>query len=297
VVFPAEFPVSFRVLDSHGVSLDGVFIRLSRGGKTVDTLYNGSGSVISVPPGVYRVSVIHAGTVIGQRSLDVVGARSIDLITTHEPIFPLVVLLISIVLILCGLCWSVIRKDLVYVLVFLVVSVAIVSLVCPWWSLQGVSSGVQTSSALYLVPLDLVSMTSTSQVVAGELSFFPDVFVTVMAIVVGMMVLGWCCLGGGLVVKRFIKKRWFMMLLAGVLVLLIGALVLFSLAMSAFTEVGVGSFLGNGTVDVSVQGQDSVVPVMCQWGPGLGFWLYLLSVMVLICTLVLVVYKMKNEKR
>jgi len=115
--------------------------------------------------------------------------------------------------------------------------------------------------------------------------------------VVGMMVLGWCCLGGGLVVKRFIKKRWFMMLLGGVLVLLIGALVLFSLAMSAFTEVGVGSFLGNGTVDVSVQGKDSVVPVMCQWGPGIGFWLYLLSLMVLICTLVLVVYKMRNEKR
>lgn len=297
VVFPAEFPVSFRVLDSHGISMNGVVIRLVRGGKSVDIDYNTSGSTVSIPPGFYHVSVISGDKVISQRSIDVISERSIDLITTQEPIYTLGVLFLGIVSILCGFGWSVRRKDPTYTLIFLAVGVGVVSLVCPWWSLQGSSSSVQTSSSLYLFPLDLVSLTSTAEVTAGELAFFPDIFVSIMTIVVSIIIIEWCWLVGVVVVERFIKKRWFILTLVGVIGLALGTLVLFSVVMSAFTEVGVGSFFGNGLVDVSIQGQEQVIPVMCQWGPGLGFWLDIASIIILLCTLVLIVLKIRKKKK
>ena len=81
----------------------------------------------------------------------------------------------------------------------------------------------------------------------------------------------------------------------GTLIFLLCSLVLFISAMSAFTEVGVGSFSGNRAVDVSVQGQDLVVPVDCSWGPGVGFWLYMVSAVILVCTMIISVMKKREE--
>jgi hypothetical protein len=66
--------------------------------------------------------------------------------------------------------------------------------------------------------------------------------------------------------------------------------------MSAFAEVGVGSFIGQGTLDISIPGEESVVPVLCQWGPGIGFWLYMVSVVILICTMIISVMKKREER-
>jgi len=66
--------------------------------------------------------------------------------------------------------------------------------------------------------------------------------------------------------------------------------------MSAFTDVGVGSFLGQGIIDVSVQVEGTATSVFCQWRPGIGFWLYGLSVLVLLSTLVLALINNKNRK-
>jgi hypothetical protein len=297
VVFPAVYPVSFRVLDSHGGSLNGVTIRLSRSGKSLEVLSTASESVSSVPPGVYQVSVLsHENAVIGQRLLDVVSERSVDLITTQAPVVPWFVLLGCTLLALCGLAVSVVKKNVMYALIVLVVSLGVSSLVFPWWSLQGSSVGIQTSSLLYLVPLNFVSMTMMSQVIAGELTFFPTVFVTLMTIVVGLMVGGWGGLGGVLAIQKSVRRRWLMVLFGGVFCLLVISVVVFSFAMSAFTEIGVGSFLGQGTVDVLVQGQTGVVPVPCQWGPGMGFWLYVLSLSILGCTFVFILFKKRKEK-
>ncbi len=98
-----------------------------------------------------------------------------------------------------------------------------------------------------------------------------------------------------LVVKKLQKKPWQSLLLVGSFALLLGSLVLFIGAMSAFAEVGVGSFIGNGTLDISIQGQEELIPVLCQWGPGVGFWLYVTSGVILIVALVVLVYQKKKK--
>ena len=82
----------------------------------------------------------------------------------------------------------------------------------------------------------------------------------------------------------------------GALAILLCSLVLFIGAMSAFTEVAIGSFIGDGTLDITVQGQDVVMPVSCHWGPGIGFWLYVVSALILGSSMIIVVYQRRKKR-
>jgi len=296
LVFPAEFRVSFHVFDSRGTTLEGVGVEMSRGGKIQETTSNGSMAVFSIPPGLYLVKVITQGNVIGQRFLNVVSERSVDLITNQEPVFPLVSLVVSCSIVFVGLALGIKKKEPLYSLLLIMVSVLIIALVFPWWSLQGSSSDIETSSTLYLIPLNLVTTTTTPQIIGGELTFFPEVFATIMMIIPIITVVVSLLAVSVFVLKRINKKGWQMLLLAGALVLLFSSLVLFIGAMSGFAEVGVGSFIGNGPIDISIQGQDVVVPLLCQWGPGVRFWLYVASGFILLSTLILVLYHKKKKQ-
>jgi hypothetical protein len=138
-------------------------------------------------------------------------------------------------------------------------------------------------------------MTTTPQVIVGELSFFPDIFKTIMMIIPILSVIVSLLAISALVLKRIQKKQWQSLLLVGALLLLLCSLVLFIGAMSAFAEVGVGSFIGSGTLDISIQGQEVIVPVLCQWGPGIGFWLYVAVGMILGASLIIILYQKKKR--
>jgi hypothetical protein len=296
LVFPAMFPITFQVLDSRGMKISDATIQLSRGGKTVDLKSNVSGTVLSVPPGSYGVTVVSQGQIISQRSLHVISDRSVDLFTTQEPVFPLLVIVVVGIIVLIGLAMSIMKKDPFYFLVVLVLGLSVAGIVSPWWTLQGSSSDMQTASVLYLVPLDLVTTTKTSQFIGGELAFFPDIFVTVMTAIPVLTAVCCCLVLLSLVFKGVDKKKSHLFCLACAFFILICSLVLFYVAMSTFTDIGVGSFLGQGIIDVSVQVTGMDTSVFCQWGPGIGFWLYGLSVVVLLSILVLVLIKNKKSK-
>ena len=62
LVFPAMFPITFQVFNSRGMKIGGATIQLSRGGKTIDLKSNVSGTMLSIPPGSYVVSVLSRGS-------------------------------------------------------------------------------------------------------------------------------------------------------------------------------------------------------------------------------------------
>jgi len=98
------------------------------------------------------------------------------------------------------------------------------------------------------------------------------------------------------VLDRTDKIQWQLFFLIGAVGLLVCSLVLFIGAMSAFTEAGVGSFMGQGILPVSIPGEEFIEPTLCHWGPGIGFWLYVLSGIILISSLLVVSYqKMKTR--
>jgi len=297
LVFPAMFPITFQVFNSRGMKIDSAAIQLSRGGKTIDLKSNGSETMLSIPPGSYVVSVLFQGQIISQRSLKIVSERSVDLFTIQEPVIPLLVLVVAGVIVIIGLVMSLMKKDPIYFLLVLVLGLCIAGIVSPWWALQGSSSDVQTSSVLYLIPLDLVTTTKTSQFIGGELAFFPDLFIDSMTILSVLAAVSCFLIFLCVVFKRVDKKKWYLFSLLCIFFILICSLILFFITMSAFTKVGVGNFIGKGTIDVSIQGEGITTSVFCEWGPGVSFWLYGLSVFIILSTLMYGLIDNKKRKR
>lgn len=297
LVFPAVYPVSFHVYDARGSPMGNVDVEMIRGGKTQMITTSGSHADFSIPPGLYTVKVTVQNEVIGQRSLTVMGERSVDLVTSQEPILPLALGIGSCSMIFVGLALSIKKKELSYSLLSLTVGVLLLAFFFPWWSLQGSTTDVQTSSTLYLIPFNLISTTTTPQLITGELSFVPDIFATIMMVIPIISVIVALLVVLPFLLKQRMKKNWQILLLIGALVLLCGTLLLFIIAMSAFAQVGVGSFMGQGTIDVSIQGYDEVVPVLCQWGPAVGFWLYVITVLLLLSIVILLFQKKKKRNR
>jgi hypothetical protein len=56
--------------------------------------------------------------------------------------------------------------------------------------------------------------------------------------------------------------------------------------MSTLTEVGVGYFMGKGILDVHIPGKDMAPSVSCSWGPSLGFYLYVISIVILFIVII-----------
>jgi hypothetical protein len=294
-VMPAEFPITLHVLDARGIEITDATIQFERGGKTMETTSNSSGTVVLLPPGIYQVTILSNGNVIGQRPLNVIGERSVDFITIQEPMFPLIIIITMLILVLIALAGSIVKKEPMYFLTILTIGLIVVALIFPWWILSGSSSEIQTSSTMFLSPLELVTTTKTSQVIAGELSYFPDLFITVMFLIPALTALGCFLILISLVSNRINKKRVSILLLISALFLFIGSLVMFSVAMSTFAEVGVGSFLGEGTLTFSIPGDETVSPVFCHWGPGSGFYMYGLSIAILFSTLLITLKKRKQR--
>jgi len=284
-VFPVEFPLTLRILDARGIPQYNSLIRISRGGTTMEVSSNTSTHRLSLPPGTYSVVVLSEKTRVAERVVQVMGARSIDVITTQEPLFPLLVILGSLVLLSIALILCILKKSPVYVVFALVLVFSMLALVLPWWSLTGSSSEAETSSTLFLLPLDLVTTVKTPTTLTGNLASLPDVFVQVMVLLPLLMLLGCLFTLVSLLFRHYKKKGVQKVMIGGALLLFLGVIVIFSYAMMVFTEVGVGSYVGHGSVPVSIPGEEAL-QMSCTWGPGIGFYLCCLLIPILLILLI-----------
>jgi hypothetical protein len=57
---------------------------------------------------------------------------------------------------------------------------------------------------------------------------------------------------------------------------------IFFYAMSQITEIGIGSFIGNGDIETTLPGTAEVISIPCSWGPGLGFYLSIVAALCLV---------------
>jgi hypothetical protein len=251
--------------------------------------------VIPLPPGLYVVKILSQGNVIGQRSITVVGERSVDLLTNQDPLFPFVGIGFAVLLVCIGFVAGLLKKEPLYVVLLFTIGILVLAPLFPWWTLQGSAVDVQTSSHMFLVPVRLITTTITTQVIAGDHAFLPDVFTTVMTMIPYFIMVICLLLVVTLVLHWMNKKRWQRILFVGSLALLVSILISFIYAMSAFTEVGVGSFIGQGTLRLSIPGEDTTIPVASEWGPGSGFWLCVIGMLILVSANLLVFYKKRKE--
>jgi hypothetical protein len=128
-----------------------------------------------------------------------------------------------------------------------------------------------------------MTLTKSSNATGGEISAVPQEVTMVLGLLSLMVVIASVILAVSLVTNIKFRKTTLLLSLTSIVVLLL-TLIVFYYAFSQVTQVGVGSFTGSGTLDVSLPGGSGQLKVPCTWGPGVGFYLLILSLILVVLT-------------
>jgi len=294
LVFPAEFRTEIHIYDLRGYPLKRTTIMTERGEKKINRISDENGcSQFLLPPGTYTLTLSQNDDKIGRRKINVIDERTFDLITTNEPVFPYIISVASGIFAMFGLIVCFRKKDIISLVKILAISLTVIAVVSPWWMIYGSSSKhlIETATTLFLTPSELVTMTSTPSVLAGELVSLPEIVSTMMTLLSLAITIGCISIMINIAFSRYNKKRLSLISLSFGTLLLTGSLFVFYLLISEMTKVGIGSFIGGGRLDVSIVGEEIREAVYCSWGPSIGFYLLLLAIIILISTTVISIKK------
>ena len=136
IVFPAEFNTTLEVFDIRGIPLKDIKVVMSRNSKEIDGITDDNGNVIlSIPPGLYHSKFYHNGELIAKRNVEIQSEKTISVATTNEPIFPIIVIIITIIFLIGTGFISYRRKDLGFFFKILAIGLAIIAIISPWWGI------------------------------------------------------------------------------------------------------------------------------------------------------------------
>ncbi|MEA2055965.1 MAG: hypothetical protein U9O49_03945 [Candidatus Thermoplasmatota archaeon] len=283
LIFPAEHKAKFHMLNSYGGDLDDGDVVLSRGGEDVKETIDKNGNVsFLVPPGEYELTVRTDNKEIAQQKIAIKSDKVLNVLTGQESQFHSMITILGVLLagisIVIFFLW---KRDMYRGIKLLMVALLVVALVSPWWILTGDSGTTSTTTKTLLIPSKIVTLTSSSNVLGGEVSSVPAEFAMVLGLLSMLICVSCLLIGLTLLTKNKFRKTT-MTLETLSIIMLILSVVLFFYTMSMVTEVGLGSFMGNGDIETTLPGIAGSEILACSWGAGTGFYLAIISVICLI---------------
>ena len=285
LMFPAEYELDLDFMNSYGGILSDGEISISRNGKVERESIGEGGEVkISIPPGKYELTVYLENEKIAEQKIEVWGNKKIDILTSQESFFHTIVIYLCVVLAIFSMIFILWKKKIYTGMKLFAISLIIIALVSPWWVLNGDNSTISTTTKTFLVPSNIVTLSSSSEVLGGDVSQVPSGITMVLSLL--SILLAASCLIIFITIftkNKLTKITKFLSILS--IVILIVTLSIFFYAMSQIAEVGVGSFIGSGDLETSLPGiaESEILP--CNWGPGVGFYFGLITVIILVVVL------------
>jgi hypothetical protein len=137
------------------------------------------------------------------------------------------------------------------------------------------------STYTLLFPSKIISVTESYNIIGGEISQVPEEVAIVLNLL--FILLGLTCLiifSGILTINK--KRKTSILFSIFSIVMIIFALFIFIYTMSQLTELGVGSFIGNGDIEIGLPGEGESITLSSSWGPGTGFYLVIISLIILL---------------
>lgn len=273
IVFPAEFPINLTFYDSYANRLSHGSISIQRQEKTNTTEITPDGTAtISLPPGDYELLVQSGQETIAQQQVQVRGEKSLDLVTTQGSTLHTLLTVLGLAVAIGALVFFLWKRQPNPTLKIAAVGLLIIALASPWWVLTGQTGVVSTTTNTLVIPPQIVTMTKATNAIGGEISAVPAEVTMVLGLLSLLVGIACVLLIISLVTSLRLRKTTLIFSILSVIVILM-ILGVFYYAFSQVTQVGVGSFMGSGTLDVSLPGGTEQVKVPCSWGPGLGFCL------------------------
>ena len=280
--FPAEFTVNLDFMNSYGMPIGNGEITMKRSGEGPFTEIGSKGkAIVTVPPGEYELRVSAVNEEIAKQKIDVKGDKSISIVTAQESSLHTMVTFLGIVLAFCSIIFFLWKKSIHLSMTLFSIALIIIALVSPLWFLSGDTGSISTTTKTLLIPSNIVTLTSSQSVLGGEISFAPPELSMVLELLAILLMVVCVIAVICILIKDRFRKISKILSVVGI-VLLVVTVLLFFVAMSQVTDIGVGSFSGNGNLDISVPGMQENVVVPCSWGPGLGFYFGILAIISMI---------------
>jgi len=282
LLFSAEFNVKLDIFNSYGLNLDDGNVYLFREGEKLKTNIGGVGQAsIVVPPGEYEFRILANDEEIARQNIDIKGDKELSIVTSNGSLLHSIVAFVGIIILIFGLFFIFWKRDSYRGLNVFAIGLIIIALISPWWYLSGDSGGIKTSTSTLLVPAKIVTTTSSGSIFGGEISIVPAELTMILSLLSVLLIFTCLIVFFSLLLRdRFLKIHKILSIM-GVIMLLI-TIILFFFSMSQVTDVGVGCFSGEGSLDVSIPGLQDTSVVPCMWGTGLGFYLGILAFISLI---------------
>jgi len=284
IVFSALFNITTKVLDVRGNPLKDTKVVFSRGEQEIEGHSKENGNVLfSVPPGTYMCKIYSNNELIAQRKVDVLYDKDYSIVTTGEPIIPYILIALAIIFLAFSAVFALNMGNILFFLKILAIALAVIAIVSPWWTITGECSNphFETSTKLFMMPTDMTTITKNTNVSAGEVTILEETFKSALDLLPFIIIAGILCVLLPIILKGYIKGKLNFIIFILALIIFIVSITIFSYAMSEVANAIVGSFFGSGNLDISIPGESAFVTMSCSWGPGLGFYLFLSSFIIL----------------
>lgn len=281
ILFPAEFTLDLSIFNVYADRLSSGELSLQRNGKTKSNQIQQNGSAIaSIPPGDYEILVRANNEQIAQQQIQVRGDKKMDIITSQGSLLHTVIFYLGFLLLIGTMVFLLWKRQLAAGVKLISISLLIIALVSPWWVLSGEKGTVSTTTNTMVIPPKLITLTKSSNATGGEISAVPSEVTMVLGVLSLLVAVACLLVFLSLLTEEKLRKTTMIISLLSIVVVLLIAVV-FYYALSQLTQVGVGSFMGSGTLDVTIPGQSVQTALPCTWGPGVSFYLLIVSFVLL----------------
>ncbi len=283
IEFPAEYKISIITRDLRGNNYTSSKMFLSRDNKRIRINYNNFFSEL-IPPGKYILEVYDDEELVFKSNIDVLGDAKFDLVTNHNSIFPLIILSFFILFSAFIIIYSYLKRKIKPILTFIPIFLVLISMIFPWWIIQGTSNNIESYTTMFLYPLYLVTITETSQIIAGEIAFLPDLFIITINVFLIITFIGCALTTLNYLFKNKIKKINFLILIISTTTFII-AISMFIYAINELSTITVGGIIGQGNIDTNLLNDGKSISLYSNWGLGFGFYIYLFSLIIIVLNL------------
>jgi hypothetical protein len=289
------YTIDFKITDSYGYELKDGNIKILRNKKLEQTKIdeNGEGS-LSVPPGGYEIIVSSENGEIAKQNIEIRGDKIVNILTKEESDLHKIVTFLGIILAIFAVIFMIWKKRYYEGIKLLAIALLIISLVSPWWVLSGETNNIETTTKTLLVPSNVVTLTTSSDIIGGDISQLPEEVSMILGLLSVLIII--ICLFSLVTIfikNKFRKTSFVLSILCNIILILI--LVIFFYIMALLTDVSVGGFFGSGDIETSIPGVAEPLLISSSWGPGVGFYLTI-SAVILLISWIFLQKKVKNKK-
>jgi hypothetical protein len=276
LTFPAEYTINLDLCNSYGMPTSNGHLTIERENKDQRYEITDPKISITIPPAPYTISLEDNNDILAQQPIDIQADKSISIITTEGSTQHSIIMIIGIIILLMALIQFIWKRSLKHTIYLIIIALLTISVIIPWWTLNGESNQTTTTTNTLLYPPKIITLTSTQDIQGGEIAAVPEELTMILSLLSMLVLITIIIFALHLLIPTNRTRINTLMTMITIIILLL-ITVLFYVAMAQITEIGVGGVIGSGNLDITIPGVSNKESIPCNWGLSLGYYLVVIS--------------------